>query len=94
MAAPGGRNDMLNRAPFRLGTFVAGAALDQESTIEALVAAADRCGLLFEDGRASVYATIRSGLRAGRKRPRAVPPSGETTAGSWSAKTAMTNQSH
>ena len=53
--------------------------------IAALQAAADTNGYTAEDGVGSTRATIRSGLRRGRKNPRAVPPptehGGEATGG-------------
>ena len=55
-----------------MGHYVAGAGMDQDKVIEALELAATECGLADDDGIGSVHATIRSGLRAGMKTPRAV----------------------
>ncbi len=73
-AKEGGRNDALNIAALKLGHYVAGAGLDQDKVITQLKLAAIECGLADDDGgEMSVHATIRSGLRAGIKTPRAVP---------------------
>ena len=77
-AQPGGRNDTLNIAALKMGHYVAGAGLDQDQVIEVLERAAIGCGLADEYGGVeSARATIRSGLRAGIKTPRAVPPSSQ-----------------
>ena len=68
------RNDALFVAALKLGSYVAGAGLDEQRVIAALQAAADTNGYTAEDGVGSTRATIRSGLRRGRKNPRAVPP--------------------
>ena len=84
-AAKGGRNDALFVAALKCGSYVAGAGLDEQRVIAALQAAADTNGYTAEDGVGSTRATIRSGLRRGRKNPRAVPPptehGGEATGG-------------
>jgi hypothetical protein len=72
--ASGGRNNSLFEAALKMGSYVAGAGLDEPVVIAALQAAAVTNGLTAEDGVQSVRATIRSGLRAGKKNPRAVPP--------------------
>lgn len=73
-AEKGGRNDAMNVAALKLGHYVAGAGLDQDTVIDALMGAARECGLLDEeDGERSAKTTIRSGLRAGKKTLRAVP---------------------
>jgi hypothetical protein len=61
-------------AALKCGHYIAGAGLDQDRVIGELELAAIECGLTDDDGVESVYATIRSGLRAGVKTPRAVPP--------------------
>ncbi|QIK49644.1 AAA family ATPase [Gordonia hongkongensis] len=69
----GGRNNHLNQAAWRLGKFVAGAGLDEQTVIAALERACDINGLTAEDGIRSVRATIASGLRSGKARPQAAP---------------------
>lgn len=69
----GGRNDALNVAAVKCGNYVAGAGLDERRVVEALTAASSTNRLIADDGEASVAATIRSGLRCGKLRPRAVP---------------------
>ena len=70
-AAPGHRNDVLNRAAFNLGQIVGGGHLDRPVVESALMAAAVTVGL--EEREAA--ATLRSGLEAGLKEPRG--PKGE-----------------
>jgi hypothetical protein len=72
-AEQGGRNDALNIAALKLGHYIAGAGLGQDTVVDALTGAARQNGLVDDDGIESVHATIRSGLRAGVKTPRAVP---------------------
>ena len=72
-AVQSGRNDALNIAALKLGHYIAGAGLGQDRVVDALTGAARQSGLVDDDGVESVNATIRSGLRAGVKTPRAVP---------------------
>jgi putative DNA primase/helicase len=66
-AAPSSRNDTLNRAAFNLASLgIAGSDI-----IGALKPAAEQCGLR----KSEIYATINSGMRAGRQQPRPVPVS-------------------
>jgi len=70
--AAGGRNVRLFQAAARIGELV-GAGLVPLALAEAeLEAAADACGLLQDDGRCAVLATIKSGMSAGLATPRAV----------------------
>ena len=71
-----GRNDALNRAAFNLFQLVTGGGLDEETVQERLYAAAEACGLVNDDGEASVRATIESGAKAGRAQPRRAPNGG------------------
>ncbi len=64
-ATEGTRNETLNAVAFRLGQLDAA-----DDVAEALLAVAESIGL----GRREARATIASGLRAGRLRPRAAPP--------------------
>jgi putative DNA primase/helicase len=73
MPKDSGRNNALNRAAFNLSQLVAGGGLDENTVREHLFAAAEACGLVAEDGAASVLATIESGARAGRAQPRQAP---------------------
>jgi putative DNA primase/helicase len=72
-ARPGTRNEVLNRAAFSLGTLVGAGALDEATVRNALLAAASACGLMHDDGEASVRATIDSGLSSGICNPRDPP---------------------
>lgn len=69
-AAPGSRNHTLNVMAFGLGQLVGAGALDEDSVERALYDAADRNGLLQDDGERAVIATMRSGLSAGMDQPR------------------------
>lgn len=70
----GGRNDALFTAALKLGSYIAGAGLDEQKVRDALEGAAVANGYTEEHGVNSTRASIGSGLRAGRKNPRAVPP--------------------
>jgi hypothetical protein len=73
-AQPGTRNTTLNTAAFNLFQIVAGGGLDAQEVRDQLFEAAEACGLVADDGAASVEATIDSGAQAGRKQPRTRPP--------------------
>jgi hypothetical protein len=66
-AVVGTRNDTLNRAAFALGQLVGAGLLDAATVRRELTAAARHAGL----GRGETARTIRSGLTAGVRRPRA-----------------------
>ena len=61
----GGRNAALNKTAWKLGQWVAAGALDQGEVEDALHGAAERNGLVADDGQRQWLATIRSGLGAG-----------------------------
>jgi hypothetical protein len=65
-AAPGQRNDTLNRAAFALGQLIGAQLLDETIARDELMSAAGRVGLR----RAEAERTITSGLTAGTRRPR------------------------
>jgi hypothetical protein len=76
-AAPKGqRNTALFVAAAKLGALAAGGALPVAAVVAGLLAAADACGLICDDGERAVRTTIASGLRAGLQRPRAIPTGG------------------
>lgn len=66
---PGGRNHALNTAAYNLGQLVAAHVLDEQHVIDALTDA----GLRAQLSRTETARTIRSGLRAGKRRPRPEP---------------------
>ena len=68
-AAPGERNDTLNKKAFRLGTMVARGWISPDEVFDALLAAADACGLNGDDGEEQTRKTIQSGLENGKKFP-------------------------
>jgi len=68
-AAPGQRNDTLNRAAFALGQLVGAQLLDEGQARDELVSAAGRIGL----PRSEAERTITSGLTAGARQPRKRP---------------------
>jgi hypothetical protein len=72
MAANTGRNLRLFKAAARLGELVGAGLAPQELVESALRGAAEDCGLLREDGRRAVVATIASGLARGVTNPRDV----------------------
>jgi putative DNA primase/helicase len=78
MEKDSGRNSALNSAAFSVFQLVAGGELDEEKdqVREHLFAAAEKCGLVAEDGAASVRATVESGAKAGRAQPRRAPDGG------------------
>ena len=62
----GGRNHALNKAAYNLGRLVAGGVLAERQVVDALTDAARRVRL----GQLETDRTIRSGLTAGKRRPR------------------------
>jgi hypothetical protein len=69
----GGRNIAIFTAALKMGHYIAGAGLDEQVVISALEEAAEANGVTAEDGLMATRASIRSGLRCGKKTPRAVP---------------------
>lgn len=71
-ATEGSRNQTLNKAAFSLGTLIGGEYLDRAEVEQALMAAAESCGLIADpgDGEARTRKTIRSGVEAGMREPR------------------------
>ncbi|EHQ99494.1 bifunctional DNA primase/polymerase [Bradyrhizobium sp. WSM471] len=67
---PGRRNDALNRAAFNLFRLVAGGELAEDEVIAELHQACITNGLVADDGRRNVHATILSGRAAGLRCPR------------------------
>jgi hypothetical protein len=67
--APGSRNELLNRAAFRLGTMSARRWISSHKIIMTLTMAAENCGLVKDDGAYAVAKTLRSGLSAGERSP-------------------------
>lgn len=65
-----GRNVQLNKSAFSLGQLVGAGLLERRTVEEALLNAANDCGLIAEDGEVSVRSTLKSGLDAGIKEPR------------------------
>jgi len=65
----GSRNNRLNDAAHAMGRFVGAGWLNETTVREALLAACQENGLCGEDGERACRATIRSGLRAGKRRP-------------------------
>ena len=73
-APPGQRNHTLNAAAFNLGQLVAGGVLNESVVRLRLHDACAGNGLVKDDGAAAVLATLNSGLGAGMRTPRGVPP--------------------
>jgi hypothetical protein len=77
--AGSGRNVQLNKSAFALGQLVAGGELPRGQVEQDLLAAAERCGLVNDDGVRATERTIQSGLSAAERSPRWTPapdPSG------------------
>ncbi|MGH3245187.1 MAG: bifunctional DNA primase/polymerase, partial [Trebonia sp.] len=66
-AAPGTRNDTLNRAAFSLGQLVTAGWLPPLPVITSLIGAATHAGL----PEAEAIRTVRSGMAGGARKPRA-----------------------
>lgn len=79
MSRDSGRNTAVFNAAMCFGNYIAGAGLEEGPAVDALLDAARRCGLTADDGERSVLASIHSGLRNGRTRPRAVPAAPEAS---------------
>jgi hypothetical protein len=73
MSKDSGRNTAVYNKALKCGNFIAGAGLDEAAATDALLDASRDNGLVQEDGERSVLASIASGIKNGRVRPRAVP---------------------
>jgi hypothetical protein len=74
-ALRGTRNTTLNTAAFNLGQLIGGNALDEQEVRDWLFEAAETRQLVTDDGAPQTWATIDSGIAAGRKQPRTRPRS-------------------
>ncbi len=72
-AGKGGRNEQLNRSAFAVYQLVAAGWIKDEHAHATLLDAASVCGLLKDDGRTQVLATLASGKRGGLGQPRQAP---------------------
>src|SRR5262249_34384873 len=80
-ALPGTRNSTLNKAAFNLGQLIGGGALDEQEVRDRLFEAAETCRLVADDGAPQAWATIDSGITAGKQQPRTRPqPRPQTSA--------------
>jgi len=68
-AAPGARNDTLNKASFSIGRISHLMVEQANSAKNELYQAAIKCGLVDDDGSAQVHQTIASGFSAGQRNP-------------------------
>jgi hypothetical protein len=73
MGKDSGRNTALYNKALAVGNYVAGAGLDEAAATRVLLDVSRLNGLVRDDGEESVKATIKSGIKNGRVRPRAVP---------------------
>ncbi len=73
-APVGARNQALNKAAFSLGQLVAGGVLPICAVEAGLLKAAEVNGHIGDDGLPAVQRTIRAGLKAGSRTPRAPDP--------------------
>jgi Bifunctional DNA primase/polymerase, N-terminal len=70
-STPGGRNDALNKAAFRLGTMIARGWIPRATVEQRLYEAAVQNGSVKDDGSIAALATIKSGIEAGLREPHA-----------------------
>ncbi len=70
-AVEGTRNDRFNKACVKIAGHVAGGNVDHNEAINALTAAAQRCGLETTE----IQKTLASGFKAGMQTPKSIPPS-------------------
>lgn len=70
-AVRGERNDVLNAKAYSLGRQVAAGRIDQVAAERALIDAANKSGLIKDDGIKAVENTITSGMNAGMQNPAA-----------------------
>jgi hypothetical protein len=73
MGKDSGRNTAVYTKALKCGNFIAGAGLNETVATDVLLDASRQNGLVQEDGERSVLASIKSGIRNGKARPRAVP---------------------
>jgi putative DNA primase/helicase len=77
MGKDSGRNTAVYDKALKCGNFIAGAGLNEAAATDVLLDASRQNGLVQEDGERAVLASIHSGIKNGRVRPRAVPESRE-----------------
>ena len=73
-AAPGTRNNTLNKSSFSMGQIIHMAPDQTENAKRALRNAASQNGLVGEDGEQAVRKTIDSGFNSGQQNPRILQP--------------------
>ncbi|MFO0880708.1 MAG: YfjI family protein [Gemmataceae bacterium] len=86
-AAVGERNNLLNRAAFRIGQLVAAGALTRAEVVAVLSAAAAAAGLPERE----ILTTIESGLNKGAENPRAIPEGTKQARGQTSSQAGATS---
>ncbi|RAV00671.1 hypothetical protein DQP58_00070 [Mycobacterium colombiense] len=69
---PGGRNYRLNLSAFNLGQLVGAGMLDQREVEDALIQACKINRHYQDDGESMVLGSIKSGLEAGKAKPRTI----------------------
>jgi hypothetical protein len=93
MGKDSGRNTAVYNKALKCGNFIAGAGLSEAVVIDVLLDASRENGLVREDGERSVLASIQSGIKNGRARPRAVPEPKEQVEEVSALPAATTNRS-
>jgi hypothetical protein len=73
MGKNSGRNTSVYNKALKCGNYIAGAGLNETVVTDVLLDASRQNGLVQDDGERSVLASIKSGIKNGRVRPRAVP---------------------
>jgi hypothetical protein len=72
-ASKGERNHQLNVSSMKLGKYVAGGELNEQTVIDEMLRACTVNGLLTDDGEHQCLATIKSGLAKGKTEPKGIP---------------------
>jgi hypothetical protein len=93
MGKDSGRNTAVYNKALKCGNFIAGAGLREAVVIDVLLDASRENGLVREDGERSVLASIQSGIKNGRARPRAAPEPKEQVEEVSALPAATTNRS-
>jgi hypothetical protein len=87
MGRDSGRNIAVYNTALKCGNFIEGAGLNEAVAIAMLLDASRRNGLTHDDGERSVLASIQSGIKNGKARPRAVPEARDPWEGIWEPPT-------
>lgn len=93
-AAPGGRNNRLNKAAFSLGRLVGGEELDEQQTRTELLRAAIACGLTEDEATATIDSAMSAGMAQPRTAPKKQTASSEVSRSESTQETTSTTRSY